>query len=73
MKERMVYEYGVQSIKKVGTLVTEEQVLDCLMKLLNKKEMLRNLLTGQTLGITGRDQPCHLGDDGSIVIPWNVS
>jgi hypothetical protein len=73
VKERMVYEYGVQSIKKVGTLVTEEQVLDCLMKLLNKKEMLRNLLTGQTLGITGRDQPCHLGDDGSIVIPWNVS
>jgi hypothetical protein len=73
----MVYEYGVQSIQKVGTLVSYDQMSDCLLHLLTReddeKEELRRFITGQTLGITGRGQPCHLGDDGSIVVPWNVS
>jgi hypothetical protein len=50
----MVYEYGVQSIQKVGTLVFYDQMSDCLLHLLTReddeKKELRRFITGQTLG-----------------------
>lgn len=77
LQERAIYEFGVHSIQRVGTLVTHDQMSDCLLHILKReedeKDELRTFISGQSLGITGRGQPCHLGDDGSIVIPWNVS
>ena len=77
LMQRVIYEFGLQNIEKVGSLVSYEHLSYCLSQLLcrvdNEKEELRSLIRGQTLGIAGRGQPCHLGDDGSIVIPWNVS
>ena len=75
-QQRVVYEYGVQNVEKVSNIVTYDQMSDCLIHLLGKeddeKEKLRSYMAGQTVGITGRGQPCHLGDDGSIQMPWNV-
>jgi len=77
IQERVVYELGIQSVKKIGSLVSYDQMSACLMHLLTKdddeKETLRSLLAGNTLAVTGQGQPCHIGDDGSIVIPWNCS
>mmetsp|Transcript_19237 Transcript_19237/g.28290 ORF Transcript_19237/g.28290 Transcript_19237/m.28290 type:complete len:505 (-) Transcript_19237:93-1607(-) len=36
-----------------------------------KMEELRCRLAGQSLGITGSGHFCHLGDDGSVLIPWD--
>ena len=70
-----MYELGVHSVKRSGSLVSYNQMTACLMHLLTKgddeKETMRRLLIGNTLAITGQGQPCHIGDDGSIVIPWN--
>ena len=77
VQQRIMYEFGVQNVARVGALVTYEHLFDCLSHLLcradSEKEELRSFIRGQTLAIAGRGQPCHLGDDGSIVIPWNVS
>lgn len=76
LEQRVVYEFGVQNVQKVSSIVTYDQMCDCLIYLLRKKddekEKLRHYIAGQSVGITGRGQPCHLGDDGSIQIPWNV-
>lgn len=77
IQERVVYELGVHIVKRSGSLVSYNQMTACLMHLLTKgddeKEAMRSLLIGNTLAITGQGQPCHIGDDGSIVIPWNCS
>lgn len=77
MEERVIYELGLQKVSKASKLLTYEQMSQCLVSLISKdeedKDVLRTFLAGQAIGISGRGQPCHLGDDGSIVIPWNVS
>ena len=77
MEERVIYELGLQKVSKASKLLTYEQMSQCLVNLISKDEedkgVLRTFLAGQAIGISGRGQPCHLGDDGSIVIPWNVS
>ncbi|KAL3794501.1 hypothetical protein HJC23_013503, partial [Cyclotella cryptica] len=58
VRDRVVYELGVQSVKKVGSFVSYHQMSACLMQLLSKddfeKETLRSLLAGNNLAITGR-------------------
>eukprot|EP00578_Thalassiosira_sp_NH16_P028144 CAMPEP_0181092376 /NCGR_PEP_ID=MMETSP1071-20121207/8887_1 /TAXON_ID=35127 /ORGANISM="Thalassiosira sp., Strain NH16" /LENGTH=507 /DNA_ID=CAMNT_0023174555 /DNA_START=7 /DNA_END=1526 /DNA_ORIENTATION=+ len=70
---QVMYEFGVQRVNRVGPIVESDQMLDCLSFLLNKdeseKDEIRGYLTGQSIGIAGRGQLCHLGDDGSIIIP----
>ena len=70
-----MYEFGVQGVKKVSSMVTSDQMSECLLTLLNhpEKEVLRGHFAGQSIGVAGRGQLCHLGDDGSIVIPSNCS
>lgn len=55
--------------------VDNSNYLACLSKLLNleyaKKEEIRPLLAGQSLGIIREGHFCRLGDDGSILIPWD--
>ena len=75
--DQIMYEFGVQNVKRASSLVTSDQMAECLSKLLNKdaaeKEVLRRYLAGQSLGIAGHGHLCHLGDDGSIIIPTNCS
>lgn len=72
-----MHEFGVQRVTKVSSLVASDQMSECLAMLLNKneaeKEVLRGYLAGQSIGVAGRGHLCHLGDDGSIIIPTNCS
>ena len=74
---RVMYTYGVEKIKQVSSTVTSEQMSQALSILLNKDEgeqqELRGYLAGQSIGIVGHGQLCHIGDDGSIYIPTNCS
>jgi len=74
--DRFMYEFGVQRVRKISSLVASDQMSDCLSTLRRKeegeKEILR-CLAGQSIGIAGSGQLCHLGDDGSIIIPTNCS
>ena len=53
--------------------VNNSDYLTCLSKLLNldsaKKKEIRPFLAGQSLGIIREGHFCHLGDDGSLLIP----
>jgi hypothetical protein len=75
--DQFMYEFGVEKVSKVSSMVTYEQMSECLSVLLNKdeasKDMLRGYLAGQSIGIAGDGHLCHLGDDGSIIIPANCS
>ena len=75
--DQIMYEFGVQRVNKVSSMVTSDQMSDCLSLLLDKdeaeKEVMKQYLAGQSIGIAGRGQLCHLGDDGSIIIPTNCS
>jgi len=72
-----MYAFGIQKVTKVSSIVTSEQMSDCLLTLLNKddaeKEALHGHLAGQAVGIAGNGHLCHLGDDGSIIIPADCS
>lgn len=55
--------------------ITSNRFLGCLKSILGVDEAtrtkMRELMAGQVLGIAGEGRSCHLGDDGSIIIPWN--
>ena len=74
--DRFTHEFGVVH-HRVGHAVPSDDVSECLSRLLDKDEAerraLRGYLAGQSIGIAGRGHLCHLGDDGSIVIPTNCS
>lgn len=75
MIRQVTEEFGVQKISKAN-IVSNNQMLQCLTMLLKKdhpeKGVLRRLLAGHSIAIsTGGN--LHLGDDGSIMIPWNLS
>jgi hypothetical protein len=67
---------GLARVFKVTpSLVTTEQLLQCTRRLLDMEEskriVYRSHLVGLSLGITGSGHSCHLGDDGSIIVPWD--
>lgn len=70
--EQAQWELGLQKVYRTK-LVRTDQVLECLVRLLamGQKDQLRRNLAGNSLGIAGGGQHCHLGDDGSVVIPWD--
>jgi hypothetical protein len=68
--------YGLTRVFKVApSLVTMDQLINATRRFLDMDESRRNMyrshLAGQSLGITGSGPSCHLGDDGSIIIPWD--
>lgn len=70
--DRAQWELGLQKVYHTK-LVRTDQVMDCLVRLLamDQREQLKRSLAGNSLGITTHGQFCHLGDDGSVVIPWD--
>jgi len=76
MIQQVTNEFGVQKVKKANAVVSNDHLLQCLTMLLEKddpeKDALRRLLAGHSIAISTGGK-LHLGDDGSIMIPWNVS
>jgi hypothetical protein len=70
--DRAQWELGLQKVYQTK-LVRADEVMDCLVRLLamDQREQIKRSLAGNSLGIAGRGQFCHLGDDGSVVIPWD--
>lgn len=69
---QLQWQLGVSRVYRVGSLVTHEQFLDCIGRLLShENHALRVQLGGMSLGIASSGHFCHLGDDGSLVIPHN--
>jgi len=70
--DRAQWELGLQKVYHTK-LVRSEQIMECLVRLLamEQRDQLKRNLAGNSLGIAGSGQFCHLGDDGSVVIPWD--
>ena len=68
-------EFGVEKVVKRNSVSTD-QLLQVLHFMLTKddpeKDLLRRFLAGHSIGIVTGGK-LHLGDDGSIMIPWNIS
>ena len=77
LAEKVMGEFGVSKVGRIGYGVTSDDMIECMHSLLGKdaaeRDELRGYLAGQSIGIVGRGQLCHLGDDGSIIIPTNCS
>lgn len=65
---RVVRECGVQRVRR-GKIVQVEEFVEALMRLLQHEE--RRRFVGTSIGIVGKGHSCHLGDDGSLMIPWD--
>lgn len=67
------WELGLQKVYRATKLVKSDQMVECLVRLLamDQREQLKRNLAGNSLGIAVSGQFCHLGDDGSVVIPWD--
>lgn len=59
---------GLQNIYRKG-VVQHDEFLYSLSRLLTRSPDLGQKLSGCSLGIAGSGHFCHLGDDGSLVIP----
>lgn len=70
--DRAQWELGLQKVYHTK-LVKSEQIMECLVRLLamEQRDQLKRNLAGNSLGIASSGQFCHLGDDGSVVIPWD--
>lgn len=75
MMQQLTNELGVQKVSKPN-VISNDQMIQCLSMLLGKddleKEALRRLLAGHNIVISTGGK-LHLGDDGSIIVPYNVS
>jgi len=73
MIRQVTDEFGVKVNKP--SIVSYDQLLQCLAMLLEKddpeKDELRRLLAGHSIGIS-TGLKLHLGDDGTIMIPWRT-
>jgi hypothetical protein len=65
-------EFGLQRVQH-SKIVKVEQFVEALVRLvqLEQHEELKRSLAGNSLDIVGTGHFCHLGDDGSLVIPWD--
>lgn len=72
--DRAQWELGLLRVHAHTKLVQSEQINECLVRLLamdQERDQLKRNLAGNSLGIAASGQFCHLGDDGSVVIPWD--
>jgi hypothetical protein len=61
---------GLQKVYHTG-VVRHNEFLGSLSRMMEQSTKLRTRLSGYSLGISGSGQFCHLGDDGSLIIPHN--
>lgn len=72
--QQMKLEFGLQRVH-YSKIVNEEEFVGALVRLLQLEEQdeLKRKFAGNSLGIVGTGQFCHLGDDGSLMLPWDWS
>jgi hypothetical protein len=72
--KQVKWEFGLQQIQ-YSKFVSDEEFVEALIRLvrLEEREELKQKFTGNSLGIVSTGQFCHLGDDGSLMIPWDWS
>jgi hypothetical protein len=63
-------ELGLQRVYRTG-IVSHSEFAGALSRLLEHRLKLKGCLSGSSLGIAGSGHFCHLGDDGSVIIPFN--
>ncbi len=73
VESMLKYEFGLSKVQKSGfSKVSSEDYLKALSKLLkceqSSKLNIKKVFAGNSIGITGTGH-CHLGDDGSFLIP----
>ncbi len=68
--EQIQWAVGLEKVTRKG-LVSHEEFLSSLSRLMEQRERFRSLLAGYSLGITASGHFCHLGDDGSFIVPHN--
>ena len=64
-------EFGLHKVFRHSELVSHDDFMNALVRLLDQKSKLRESLAGSSLGIAASGQFCHLSDDGSLIIPHN--
>ena len=64
------WELGLQKVYRSG-IVSHEQFIGALYRMLDQKVELKGWLPGSSIGIASNGQFCHIGDDGSLIIPHN--
>ena len=79
--QQICHQFGVRQIYRVRiSSLTSLEMYDCLLRIYEKLHKHNNetendnddgLIYGHSLGIISKGQFCHLGDDGSIIIPSN--
>lgn len=72
--QQMQLEFGLARVH-CSKIVNVDQFVGALVRLLQleEQEELKRKLAGNSLGIIGTGQFCHLGDDGSLLVPWDWS
>jgi hypothetical protein len=68
--QQMQGEFGLQRVYR-SNMVQVEQFVPCLLRLLEQREEWRATFAGKSVGIVGAGHFCHLGDDGSLMIPFD--
>ena len=59
---------GLQRVSRIG-LVKHSEFLSALGRLIDRSKTLRGSLAGFSVGICGSGRYCHVGDDGSLILP----
>lgn len=62
------YSLGLQGVFRSG-VVSRAEFLGALSRLMEQPSELRKWLSGNSLGIGTSGRFCHLGDDGSMIVP----
>lgn len=70
MTRQIQYGLGLQRVFRNG-VVTQKEFLISLGRLLEESSSLGNSLSGFSLGIGTSGKFCHLGDDGSVIVPYD--
>ncbi|KAL3942436.1 MAG: hypothetical protein SGBAC_003359 [Bacillariaceae sp.] len=70
MTRQIQYSFGLQRVYRNG-VVTRKEFLISLGRLLEQSSSLGNSLSGFSLGIGTKGKFAHLGDDGSLIVPYD--
>eukprot|EP00934_Nitzschia_sp_Nitz4_P009280 Nitzschia sp. Nitz4//scaffold44_size153857//69347//70879//NITZ4_002722-RA/size153857-processed-gene-0.102-mRNA-1//-1//CDS//3329552160//9270//frame0 len=69
--ERQAQQKCSEVIQEVQWALGLQRFLSSLTRIMEHQAELRDLLAGHSLEIAGEGQFCHIGDDGSVVVPHN--
>jgi hypothetical protein len=63
------WELGLHKVYRTNGIVSHNEFVGALSRMLEQRQKLKGWLSGYSLGIAGSGHFCSLADDGSLVIP----